>query len=114
LVEAESNTATGLPAASASTLHTKANDTKDAVTLVNPDRVTRWAPDAGVSFPRAMARQGKGDGGRGDPEQAAEEAAMAYPRLVGRSEEARFLLVGPEVTSNAAGGKPDWSYISAP
>jgi len=29
-------------------------------------------------------------------------------------EEARFLLVGPEVTSNAAGGKPDWSYISAP
>jgi hypothetical protein len=41
-------------------------------------------------------------------------AAMAYPRLVGRSEEARFLLVGPEVTSNAAGGKPDWSYTSAP
>jgi mannose-6-phosphate isomerase-like protein (cupin superfamily) len=29
-------------------------------------------------------------------------------------EEARFLLVGPEVTSNAAGGKPDWSYTSAP
>lgn len=27
-------------------------------------------------------------------------------------EEARFLLVGPEVTSNAAGGKPDWSYNS--
>jgi mannose-6-phosphate isomerase-like protein (cupin superfamily) len=27
-------------------------------------------------------------------------------------EEARFLLVGPEVTSNAAGGKPDWSYTS--
>ncbi len=26
------------------------------------------------------------------------------------TEEARFLLVGPEVTSNAAGGKPDWSY----
>ena len=26
------------------------------------------------------------------------------------NEEARFLLVGPEVTSNAAGGKPDWSY----
>ena len=25
-------------------------------------------------------------------------------------EEARFLLVGPEVTSNAEGGKPDWSY----
>jgi quercetin dioxygenase-like cupin family protein len=24
-------------------------------------------------------------------------------------EEARFLLVGPEVTSTAAGGKPDWS-----
>lgn len=24
--------------------------------------------------------------------------------------EARFLLVGPEVTSNAAGGKPEWSY----
>jgi mannose-6-phosphate isomerase-like protein (cupin superfamily) len=30
------------------------------------------------------------------------------------AEEARFLLVGPEVTSNAAGGKPDWSYTSAP
>ena len=29
-------------------------------------------------------------------------------------EEARFLLVGPEVTSNAAGGKPDWSYTSVP
>jgi mannose-6-phosphate isomerase-like protein (cupin superfamily) len=29
-------------------------------------------------------------------------------------EEARFLLVGPEVTSNAAGGKPEWSYTSAP
>lgn len=29
-------------------------------------------------------------------------------------EEARFLLVGPEVTSNAAGGKPDWSYTTAP
>jgi mannose-6-phosphate isomerase-like protein (cupin superfamily) len=27
-------------------------------------------------------------------------------------EEARFLLVGPEVTSNAAGGKPDWSYAA--
>lgn len=25
-------------------------------------------------------------------------------------EEARFLLIGPEVTSNAAGGKPGWSY----
>jgi quercetin dioxygenase-like cupin family protein len=25
-------------------------------------------------------------------------------------EEAHFLLVGPEVTSNAAGGKPAWSY----
>jgi quercetin dioxygenase-like cupin family protein len=29
-------------------------------------------------------------------------------------EEARFLLIGPEVTSNAAGGKPDWSYSSGP
>jgi mannose-6-phosphate isomerase-like protein (cupin superfamily) len=29
-------------------------------------------------------------------------------------EEARFLLIGPEVTSNAAGGKPDWSYTNAP
>jgi uncharacterized cupin superfamily protein len=28
-------------------------------------------------------------------------------------EEARFLLVGPEVTSNAAGGKPDWSSTGA-
>jgi mannose-6-phosphate isomerase-like protein (cupin superfamily) len=28
-------------------------------------------------------------------------------------EAARFLLIGPEVTSNAAGGKPDWSYTSA-
>jgi mannose-6-phosphate isomerase-like protein (cupin superfamily) len=28
------------------------------------------------------------------------------PRVEG---EARFLLVGPEVTSNAAGGKPSWS-----
>lgn len=25
-------------------------------------------------------------------------------------EEAHFLLVGPEVTSTAAGGKPQWSY----
>ena len=25
------------------------------------------------------------------------------------AEEARFLLVGPEITSTAAGGKPDWS-----
>lgn len=29
-------------------------------------------------------------------------------------EEARFLLTGPEVTSNAAGGRPDWSYTTAP
>jgi mannose-6-phosphate isomerase-like protein (cupin superfamily) len=29
-------------------------------------------------------------------------------------QEARFLLVGPEVTSNAAGGKPGWSYTSGP
>ena len=29
-------------------------------------------------------------------------------------EEARFLLVGPEVTSNAAGAKPGWSDTSAP
>ena len=28
-------------------------------------------------------------------------------------EEARFLLVGPEVTSNSAGGKPDWSHATA-
>ena len=28
------------------------------------------------------------------------------------TEEARFLLVGPDVTSNAAGGKPDWSRTS--
>jgi quercetin dioxygenase-like cupin family protein len=27
-------------------------------------------------------------------------------------EEARFLLIGPGITSNAAGGKPDWSYRS--
>ncbi len=27
-------------------------------------------------------------------------------------EETRFLLIGPEVTSNAAGGKPAWSYAS--
>ena len=26
------------------------------------------------------------------------------------TEEARFLIVGPAVTSNAAGGKPEWSY----
>lgn len=26
------------------------------------------------------------------------------------AEEAHFLLVGPDVTSNAAGGKPAWSY----
>ncbi len=25
-------------------------------------------------------------------------------------EEAHFMLIGPEVTSNAAGGKPAWSY----
>jgi quercetin dioxygenase-like cupin family protein len=29
-------------------------------------------------------------------------------------EEARFLLAGPGVTSSAAGGKPGWSYTSAP
>ncbi len=28
-------------------------------------------------------------------------------------EEARFMLVGPDITSNAAGGKPDWSYSTA-
>jgi mannose-6-phosphate isomerase-like protein (cupin superfamily) len=28
-------------------------------------------------------------------------------------EEARFLLVGPEVTSTAAGGKPNWSFTPA-
>lgn len=28
-------------------------------------------------------------------------------------QEVRFLLVGPEVTSNAAGGKPAWSHTSA-
>lgn len=28
--------------------------------------------------------------------------------------EARFLLVGPEVTSNAAGGRPAWSYDAQP
>jgi quercetin dioxygenase-like cupin family protein len=26
------------------------------------------------------------------------------------AEEARFLLVGPDVTSNTAGGKPEWSH----
>ena len=26
------------------------------------------------------------------------------------AEEAHFLLIGPDVTSNAAGGKPTWSY----
>ncbi|MBB4683768.1 cupin domain-containing protein [Amycolatopsis jiangsuensis] len=25
-------------------------------------------------------------------------------------DEARFLIIGPSVTSNAAGGKPEWSY----
>lgn len=25
------------------------------------------------------------------------------------SKEARFMLVGPDITSTAAGGKPDWS-----
>ena len=25
-------------------------------------------------------------------------------------QEAHFLLIGPDVTSNAAGGKPEWSY----
>jgi mannose-6-phosphate isomerase-like protein (cupin superfamily) len=28
-------------------------------------------------------------------------------------QEATFLLVGPEITSNAAGGKPAWSYSAA-
>lgn len=28
-------------------------------------------------------------------------------------EEARFVIIGRSVTSNAAGGKPDWSYTSA-
>lgn len=28
-------------------------------------------------------------------------------------EEAHFLLVGPDVTSNEAGGKPAWSYQPA-
>ena len=27
------------------------------------------------------------------------------------NEEARFMLIGPDVTSNAAGGKPAWSYL---
>ncbi|GAB2624366.1 mannose-6-phosphate isomerase [Paractinoplanes abujensis] len=31
------------------------------------------------------------------------------PRVDG-DEEAHFLLIGPAVTSNAAGGKPDWSH----
>jgi quercetin dioxygenase-like cupin family protein len=26
------------------------------------------------------------------------------------NQEARFMLIGPDVTSNAAGGKPAWSY----
>jgi quercetin dioxygenase-like cupin family protein len=26
------------------------------------------------------------------------------------NEEARFMLIGPDVTSNSAGGKPAWSY----
>jgi quercetin dioxygenase-like cupin family protein len=25
--------------------------------------------------------------------------------------EGRFLIIGPSVTSNAAGGKPEWSYV---
>jgi mannose-6-phosphate isomerase-like protein (cupin superfamily) len=29
-------------------------------------------------------------------------------------EEARFLLVGPDVTSTTAGGKPGWSFSSTP
>jgi mannose-6-phosphate isomerase-like protein (cupin superfamily) len=28
-------------------------------------------------------------------------------------EEVRFLIIGPDVTSNAAGGKPEWSYAQA-
>ncbi|GAB6898387.1 cupin domain-containing protein [Kineosporia succinea] len=28
--------------------------------------------------------------------------------------EARFLLIGPEITSNEAGGKPEWSYAASP
>jgi mannose-6-phosphate isomerase-like protein (cupin superfamily) len=28
-------------------------------------------------------------------------------------EEVRFLIIGPDVTSNAEGGKPDWSYSPA-
>lgn len=28
-------------------------------------------------------------------------------------EEAHFLIIGPDVTSNAAGGKPDWSHRSS-
>ncbi|GAA0449631.1 mannose-6-phosphate isomerase [Paractinoplanes deccanensis] len=34
------------------------------------------------------------------------------PRVDG--DEAHFLLIGPEVTSNAAGGKPDWSAGAEP
>ena len=30
------------------------------------------------------------------------------PRVNG--DEAHFLLIGPEITANAAGGKPDWSH----
>ncbi len=26
-------------------------------------------------------------------------------------EEAHFMLIGPDVTSNAAGGKPEWSHV---
>ncbi|MEV7045128.1 cupin domain-containing protein [Amycolatopsis sp. NPDC051061] len=28
-------------------------------------------------------------------------------------DEVRFLIIGPDVTSNAAGGKPEWSYAKA-
>ncbi len=53
-------------------------------------------------------RDGNVDLGPGD--------LFAVPRGVEHcpqaTEEVRFVLIGPDVTSNAAGGKPEWSHTS--
>jgi len=73
------------------------HDDQDEVFLVIEGRITIQLRDGNVEL------------GAGDlfvVPRGAEHCPVAH-------EEARFLVVGPEVTSNAAGGKPSWSYTDA-
>jgi len=70
------------------------HDDQDEVFLVIEGRITIQMRDRNVDL-------GPGD-------------LLVIPRGTEHCPIARFLLVGPEVTSNAAGGKPGWSYTSAP